>query len=439
MAIAAASGLHGNIFQPPRTPASASPYLSATAFAPHQELSVTRKRSRTNSIKADVPVTPGYFDHRKQSWATHDASGALSPAPLANTQYSLAGGFDTPTLAATSHYDNDDLAGERDFRSRWDSDTSSTPVHNTFAVHGPLSRERNGRARVSSGYHQNQSAEHGWGKFVLGIVGGVAGTVWNFCRESAFRGFYAGGGEGFSFAKPTNLQPNFDAYYRSTTPLPGRFPHEDEFMGDFEQDNTPPRPSKRIHTDTGAGWVMVNHDLDTRDASPRLSVRKVSSNGIPRLSSPTRSSASRASSRRSLVPISRRTSSHTTHAGAPMSLDAFTPAFSSHERRASTASTRSPVQHHRRGSTIRPSTPNGTPLSPDAQRFISRRDKQDRDADKSMRKMSRQVQDLIRQGQAALGTKFEVEDDTDEGFEEGDDVDGWEDAAASGMTAIARW
>lgn len=55
-----------------------------------------------------------------------------------------------------------------------------------------------------------------------------------------------------------------------------------------------------------------------------------------------------------------------------------------------------------------------------------------------MRKMSKAVQDLIKQGQAALGTRFEVEDDTDEGFEEGDDGEGWEDAAVSGMAATSR-
>ena len=55
-------------------------------------------------------------------------------------------------------------------------------------------------------------------------------------------------------------------------------------------------------------------------------------------------------------------------------------------------------------------------------------ERQDRDADKSMRKMSRQVQDLIRQGQAALGTKFEVDDFDDAA--DAADADDWEDAAA---------
>jgi hypothetical protein len=43
-----------------------------------------------------------------------------------------------------------------------------------------------------------------------------------------------------------------------------------------------------------------------------------------------------------------------------------------------------------------------------------------------MRKLDRQIQDLIRQGQAALGTKFEVVESDDSGFN--DDGDDWEDA-----------
>lgn len=273
---------------------------------------------------------------------------------------------------------------------------------------------------------------------MLNIVGGVAGTVWNFCRESAFRGFYAGGGEGYSFARPTQFQSNYDSHYRSSTPLPGEFPQDNSFFGDFEQDNTPARPAKRIHTDTGAGWVMVHHDSATHDSSQRLSTRKVSSNGLTRLNSPSRSTASRASSRRSLIPVSRRTSSHATSTSA--AVDTASPAFTHVERRASTASTRSPIQQHRRNAGLRPSTPNGSPLSPEAQRFISRNEKQEREHEKSMRKMSKQVQDLIKQGQAALGTKFEVEDDTDEGFEEGDDMDGWEDAGNTGVSAtLGAW
>jgi len=56
-------------------------------------------------------------------------------------------------------------------------------------------------------------------------------------------------------------------------------------------------------------------------------------------------------------------------------------------------------------------------LTPEAQKYLKRNEKRDRDAEKAMKKMSSQIQDLIRQGQQALGTKFSVEEETDDGFE----------------------
>lgn len=58
-------------------------------------------------------------------------------------------------------------------------------------------------------------------------------------------------------------------------------------------------------------------------------------------------------------------------------------------------------------------------MSPEAERLAKRQAKQDRAADKAIYSMSRRLDDLIRQGQQALGTKFTVEGDVDmedEGF-----------------------
>ncbi|KAK4993073.1 hypothetical protein LTR28_001161, partial [Elasticomyces elasticus] len=56
--------------------------------------------------------------------------------------------------------------------------------------------------------------------------------------------------------------------------------------------------------------------------------------------------------------------------------------------------------------------------------YLSRKERQDREADKSMRNMGRQLRSLIKQGKEALGAKVEVEDVgdvdlVDEGFDEG--------------------
>ncbi|THV73097.1 hypothetical protein D6D19_00395 [Aureobasidium pullulans] len=417
-------GLHNNIFRPPRTPGMSHLDTMGFAATPSQDKpALTRKRSRANSNKANTSAPLSYPS--RDAWT----SQAMSPAPLANELYTLDYKFDTPTLAAASRHD--DFAGERDFRWKWDTSDLS-PEQEVAYMPGLLSRERNGKGRTVS-YTSMASASdgaepRGWGGFAMKLVGGVVGKVWHFCREKAFSGFYAGAGQGYGFAHATQLP----------TPLPGQYPSND-FFGDFEQDNTPERSNKRQHTESG--WVMVDSNPD----APRPSNRKTSSEDLTHLG------ATRASSRRALSSVTRRgPSRQTSYTGSPQAqsrLDVFSQAFTDHSTSTSTASTastrstapfrpavgihRSPVASpirtsfgpDRRASLA--SSANGETLSPDAQRFLHRKERQERDVDKSMRKMSRQIEDLIRQGQVALGTKFEVEsDDTDYA----DDNDDWEDA-----------
>lgn len=152
---------------------------------------------------------------------------------------------------------------------------------------------------------------------------------------------------------------------------------------------------------------------DLTDSSPK---RKVSSSSIPRSSNTAlspRPQASRASSRRSLAPVSRRQSSYVTHTGSP-ALDPNRQRPTSSDlhpqRRASFAPTRSsrPSSSHQQEQAAY--------VSPEAERFVRRQAKQDRANDKAMRSMSKQLQDLIRQGQEALGTRYDVE-----GHDDGDD------------------
>jgi len=424
--------LHSNIFRPPNTPGLSHVDNMAFAATPSQDKpALTRKRSRANSNKANTSAP--YNHAAKYGHSTQ----AMSPAPLANEHYTLDYKFDTPTIAAASRHD--DLTGERDFRWKWDSDQS--PDQDTAHVPGLLARERNGKGRTvsytSMASTSDTSDTRGWGGFAMKLVGGVVGKVWHFCRANAFAGFYAGSGRGYDFAQPTQFP----------TPLPGQYPTSD-FFGDFEQDNTPERSLKRQQTESG--WVMV-------DAPRPSNNRNTSTDEFTHLG------ATRASSRRALSSVTRRAPSRqTSYTGSPQAqqsrLDVFSQAFA--DRSASTASTastrstapsrpaiiahRSPVTTPIRttfGSDRRSSLTGFNPdrrssiasasgndnLSPDAQRFLHRIEKQDRNTDKSMRKLDRQIQDLIRQGQQALGTKFEVEsDDCDSGFN--DDGDDWEDA-----------
>ncbi|KAF2718593.1 hypothetical protein K431DRAFT_287479 [Polychaeton citri CBS 116435] len=206
-------------------------------------------------------------------------------------------------------------------------------------------------------------------------------------------------------------------------PLPGSWQADGNsgFAGDFEQDNIQPaeRPTaKRRQTDKDS-WVMVgSSDLDGGD-SPK---RKVSSSAsIPTkqdFSAPPRPTASRASSRRSLIPTPSRKHSYT---ASTSNTSAHSP-FGDHARRASVANPRSPPVRHRSNSYgfPRPATPNSPSyLSPEAERYARRNAKRDRVADTAMNNMGRNIQDLIRQAQEALGTKYSVEGeaaDVDEGF-----------------------
>lgn len=60
-----------------------------------------------------------------------------------------------------------------------------------------------------------------------------------------------------------------------------------------------------------------------------------------------------------------------------------------------------------------------TPLSPETQRFMAERKREDRAADASIRRLNEQLKAMIKEGKEALGTKVEVLDDVemeDEGY-----------------------
>jgi hypothetical protein len=282
---------------------------------------------------------------------------------------------------------------------------------------GPLARERNGVARIINA-GPNELPQTSWTSLAFSLVG----KVFNF-GSSVVKGFYAGGGKGYclpnSSLTASDLLNRPQLPERTLTPLPG------EFLGDFEQDSPdfahpispPTRPAiKRRQTDRES-WVMVG----TPEPRPMSPKRKTSHNAVPRTSlfSTRPTTASRVSTRKSLAPVSRRQSTHhTVGTGSPSQTGLHSPA-QSHSRRASTAQIRSPASLA--GSLEL--------LAPEAERYAKRQAKQERAADKTMSSMSNRIQEMMRQAQEALGTRYEVEggdDMEDEGFvdDDGSDV-GW--------------
>lgn len=415
------AGAKSHIFQPPRTPSASTSLHRSTAFfwSDHANGTASRKRARQKSYIPEQPEVSSYYDH--DAWSptasglssTLISPGVMSPVPLVNTQYKLAGGLDTPGAAFESAIEQDDVyATSPDLTLRWGRGwdrSSGSSLDGYFPQLSPvLGREANGRSRLQN----SQSSRAGWGKAVYN----VAGKVWDFCKMNAFRGFYAGGGQGYRMhtspqlasSDPSNLEAlkeknNVFSMNGGITSLPGRFPEED-FIPDYMSQNhtSPPRPAKKIQREKGEGdlrasWVMVGNVQASRESSPtRISTRK-----MPPAGSPGRRPVSRAG-RRPILPASRPS---TSFAGSP-GLRA--------DRPASFASPRSPAT----------SPMYESPVSVKVQRHAARIRRRELEDDAHLKRLNKQLKAMIKEGKEALGTKFEVEDEADgmidEGYAEGD-------------------
>ncbi|KAK4499127.1 hypothetical protein PRZ48_009639 [Zasmidium cellare] len=403
------------LFQPPKSPASVTTTPSfATATDYFSAGSASKKRQR-----------PGSANNHELPHAINTPNWAQCPTPsdkffesgfghnsgLVNEKYILAGGFDTPSLQTTARLEVPDYEFRRQVR---DDDMGFNVPHHSSMFSGPLARERNGIARMPSTPDEVPRAT--W----TGLAVRLVGKVFNF-GSNVVRGFYAGDGQGYDMKDCALVGTDLiqEGMNGRSTPIPGAW-QDHEFLGDFEQDSpefadrspTARPPNKRRQTDRDT-WVLVGTpDHDPTTSSPK---RKISSNSVPRSNLAQRPSASRASSRRSIAPVPRRANSNFASNGSPAQLSTVQPPTqqNSHSRRASVASTRSPQG--------RPSISalGAAHMSPEAEKYAKRQAKSDRAADKAISNMGRRMEEMIRQAQEALGTKFSVEGDMDmedEGF-----------------------
>jgi hypothetical protein len=407
-------GRNAHLFQPPKSPASVATTPSyAGTSTDYFSNGASRKRSRPTSSHHGHAQGDNW--NAPSTWTAttpHDDDVFGSgPNSMVNEQYNLAGGYDTPGLAVNAELDS---VIDQDAQARkWTRDRDATFGSSGPSIQGPLARERNGVPRMADlAEGQNPVS---WTRFAFSLVG----KAFTF-GTSVFKGFYAGGGDGYDFNEKHGYDGVSSHFHGPPTPIPGQW-QADDFFGDFEQDNpvSPPSsglrpPNKRRQTDKDE-WVLIGTP-DARGPSPK---RKVSANYVPQAAKATpaapRPSATRASSRRSLLPtMIRRQPSHVSQVGSPA---AFT---AGPDRRASVANVRSPPSRPHSSAGHRKTTSVGSDIvSPEAERYRKRQAKQDRVADKAIGNMSRQLEELIKQGQAALGTKFSVEGDVDEEMDDG--------------------
>ncbi|KAK5740232.1 hypothetical protein LTR17_004733 [Elasticomyces elasticus] len=359
--MSSSSGLNAHIFRPPLTPATSNPpdYFSSRK-RPRQP---TWTRTETTDVRSTLTQTPGWIPQ------------CPTPGYSINERYTLAGGLDTPGLLAQTESELGATYND-DGRTRRRGDDAAG-FNGRDIVTGPLARERNGVARLPLPASPNGDSATTW----TGLAFSLVGKVFTF-GTSVVKGFYAGGGTGYSLTPTLNLGLK-DSPLRGIllsrevvgTPVPGSWQEDGEFLGDFEQDNTttaggsgqrPGLGNKRRQTGEG-GWVMVGTpDLEAREDDGQVSPRRKAASS--RIARP---SASRASSRRSLAPLPRRQSSYSTNAGAGAAYSTGSPlptvqgVTSAHDRRASVAPVRTHSPHgslsntHTNLNTSRPSSAAG--------------------------------------------------------------------------------
>lgn len=233
-----------------------------------------------------------------------------------------------------------------------------------------------------------------WGRYMLSVVGDLAGKVLDLCWTSAFQGFKAGGGMVYQFKAGSAGElevspPTHD--FANTTPIMPHIHSLTESHPDTSPDHDPAdlRPSKRLHTNHDGGWVVVNRAAQASPQPPRSASIASPRSQIPRPSTHRPSATYR---------------SHATPTfSSPLAPTSDSP--NKPRRFASVASPRSPahfIQNHHSPASRTPSRiPQQVPL-----------ESADWTPDASMRRLNQQLQAMISEGTAALASKPEVMDDT---------------------------
>ncbi|KGO73205.1 hypothetical protein PITC_002930 [Penicillium italicum] len=210
----------------------------------------------------------------------------------------------------------------------------------------------------------NTTTPTGWGRTVIKAVS----KVLDLCWAGAFRGFYAGGGQGYdmSSSPTTTLESSWlpstspstekDVYSPNTfcsTPVPGQYP-------DDEVDRS---------------WVVVPESSDPFVGSSELASPSLRTRRAFQASSPRRKSA--------VMPRLAKRGAH------------------------SSAGSHSPTKGQ--GGLPSPRL-RDIPASADIQRQAAKMRRKEREEDASIQRLNKQLQAMIREGKEALGTTVVVDD-----------------------------
>lgn len=367
---------------------------------------------------------------------------AESPAPLVNIDYRTAGASDTP-----GGFEEQESDFDQDYRmSRF---TIAAPPHHLSynpQTPAPLAREVNGRKR---GYGSDDNPK-GWDipRTMWALTGGAALKVASFAWSTgkAFTGFRAGGGAAYNYppgfadqswmAVEEKEQDPFDAAFhglrdRTGTPIPGEFPDDGSGIDARYIENYMSDPSAHqrrrddvdLRTPTMQGctgsrlgitstlksrnadsWIIVPPQ-DTRENSPTRRHKKPISGGL----GGSRASLAGTGSRPKLQPRSSIKATSASYA-SPRGLNGN---FRSNHLEDATNTSHGPRHRHSRSrsslASPRGENSNAGDVSPDVLLYSRKLRSKEKKIDNSMRRLNSQLEDMIREGKEALGTKVEVE------------------------------
>lgn len=206
------NGVHPEVFRPPPTSPSASSSVYGLAKSTSSLLS---ESSAANATPAPVSNSKRKRASREptplREWTLAEGDegfvvggrgsyfDAASPVDgsRAELRYTLAGQIDTPAgAAARAGHENMEDSAYSDIEYR--RALGPKKAHPEFDDVSPVHNSNQQFTSSQASQQSSQSTIDGWSRFALDTIGGVVGKVLEFCKTTSFRGFYAGGGKGYS-------------------------------------------------------------------------------------------------------------------------------------------------------------------------------------------------------------------------------------------------
>ena len=400
-----------------QTPRATSPWrVIEPQNHPSYTCSGSRKRARLTTPRCNPSSSVLHESNTASNSSDLDKSriDIPSPSPLVNEKYYLADGCDTPTAARDAYFDREEFDAQHYRMGRFAGRYNHAPETPAIGT------------RPRRIHHRGQESQdtQGWGSSIVGMVGGVI----NFCWTKTFRGFYAGPGRGYDIGSPieqkswVEIPPAEDVFHsryeRHRSPVPGQFP-EESFIHDY-MSHPEAYQAEELLTPVRYDERESERDSHATEAyglpsewSPNRANRKV-----PRAAvcSKPRSRASVAG-RPKLAP---NRPSMALGAGSP-AVDAGHGASYASPRgslRGLDSGARRSYIREPQGVSSATSASLSTP-SPEVVKFEKRIKSQKKKENASIHRMNQKLEDLIRGGTEALGSKVEVEDVSmeDEGYE----------------------